>query len=93
MPPLEAMASGIPVVTTNCGGISEFIEPGYNALVSEVYDTDTLAALVGYLLENKDMRNILAKRGRETALKFKTDKIIIKLEEYLLNIVNGSVNK
>jgi glycosyltransferase involved in cell wall biosynthesis len=26
MPPLEAMASGTSVVTTNCGGISGFIE-------------------------------------------------------------------
>lgn len=91
MPPLEAMASGIPVVTTNCGGINEFIEPGYNALVSEVYDSDSLAASICYLLDNKDVRDNLSKRGRETALKFNIDDIVNRLEEYLFNIINGSI--
>lgn len=89
MPPLEAMASGIPVVTTSCGGIDEFIEPGYNALVSEVYDVSSLTNSVAYLLDNKDTRELLSKRGRETALKFDKDKVIIKVEEYLLTIVNS----
>ena len=88
MPPLEAMASGTPVVTTKCGGIEEFVKPDYNALVAEVYDTDSLATLISYLLSNKDMRDILSKNGRETALKFNKNKIISRLEEYLLDIYN-----
>ena len=46
MPPLEAMASGVPVITTNCGGINEFISHGYNGLVADVYDSNSLASLV-----------------------------------------------
>ena len=88
MPPLEAMASGIPVVTTNCGGINEFIKPDYNALVSEPYDTDSLVGSICYLLVNKDKRDILTKHGRETALNFSSEKVIVKLEEYLMNIYN-----
>ena len=91
MPPLEAMASGIPVVTTNCGGINEFIKAGYNALVAEVYDTDSLASLIAYLLDNKDVRETLAKHGRETALNFNKDKIITRFEKYLLNIYNENL--
>lgn len=88
MPVLEAMASGIPVVTTNCGGINEFVKDGYNALVAEVYDIDSLANLVGYLLNNKEEREALGKLGLETAIKFNKDKIIKSFEEYLLNILN-----
>lgn len=91
MPPLEAMASGVPVVTTNCGGINEFIEPGYNALVSEAYDSDSLASSVIYLLSNKEARDALGKCGRETVLKFSVDNVITQLENYLVSIVrNGS---
>ena len=88
MPPLEAMASGTPVVTTNCGGINEFVEPSYNALVAEVYDIGHLEILINHLLENKEARDVLSKRGRETALKFNKENTISKLEEYLLKIYN-----
>ena len=90
MPPLEAMASGVPVITTNCGGINEFISSGYNGLVADVYDSDKLSSLVISLLIDKDLRESLAKRGMETALNFNVDNSIIKLEQYLLSIVNDS---
>ena len=90
MPPLEAMASGTPVITTNCGGINEFVEPSYNALVAEVYDIGHLEILINHLLENKEARDVLSKRGRETALKFNKENTISKLEEYLLKIYNNN---
>ena len=93
MPPLEAMASGVPVITTNCGGINEFISNGYNGLVADVYDIDSLSSLLTSILTNKELRESLAKRGRETALNFNVDKSIIKLEEYLLSIVNKNKDK
>lgn len=89
MPPLEAMSSGTPVVTTKCGGIDEFIKPGYNALVSDVCDIYPLANSISYLLSNEDARELLSKRGRETALEFSTDKVINKLENYLISIANS----
>ncbi len=91
MPPLEAMSSGTAVVTTNCGGISDFVEPGSNALVSDVGDIDSLASSISYLLSNKDTRELLGKRGRETALKFDIDIVITKLENYFINIVNNNI--
>jgi glycosyltransferase involved in cell wall biosynthesis len=93
MPPLEAMASGVPVITTNCGGINEFITNGYNGLVSDVYDSDSLSSLVISVLTNKELRESLSKRGRETALNFNIDNSISKLEEYLLSIVSESKEK
>lgn len=85
MIPLEAMASGTPVVTTDCGGISDYVIPGFNALVAEPGDIDSLAGAVGYLLENENARLLLSHNGRETALKFSPENIIPKLEEFLFN--------
>ena len=40
MPVLEAMACGLAVVTTACGGISAFASPGINCLVAEPGDVE-----------------------------------------------------
>ncbi|BCV20785.1 glycosyltransferase family 4 protein [Moorella sp. Hama-1] len=87
MPPLEAMASGVPVVATQCGGIDSYAIPGENALFADPGDIDSLAAAIIYLLENKGARDILGKRGRETAMKFRFSEIVPLLENYLFSVV------
>lgn len=87
MPPLEAMASGVPVVATQCGGIESYAVAGENALLADPGDIDSLAYAVMYLLQNEKARNVLAERGRETALKFRFSSAICRLEEYLRRVV------
>ena len=41
--PLEAMMCGIPVITTNCGGVEEYIKPGINGLIVPLKDAEGLA--------------------------------------------------
>ncbi len=67
LPPLEAMASGVPVVATQCGGISSYAQAGVNALLAEPGDVDSLAAAVARLLTDERARALLALRGRQTA--------------------------
>jgi glycosyltransferase involved in cell wall biosynthesis len=38
MPVLEAMASGVPVVTTDCLGVRSFCQHGVNCLIAEPDD-------------------------------------------------------
>lgn len=87
MPPLEAMASGVPVVATQCGGIETYAVPGENALMADPGDIDSLAYAVMYLLQHPEAREVLAQRGRETALKFSASKTIGLLEDYLRRVV------
>jgi glycosyltransferase involved in cell wall biosynthesis len=83
MPPLEAMASGTPVITTNCGGVESYVKDGKNALIVDPGDYDSIALLIMYLIDNKEARDTLSKNGRETALEFDFSKVVIQLEDYL----------
>lgn len=88
MPPLEAMASGVPVVSTKCGGVESFIKAGYNGLLIEPGDVESLAYAIAELIKNKKLRELLAERGRQTALGFDAEVIAQKWEQYLFYIIN-----
>ena len=49
---LEALSTGLPVVTTNVGGIPETIESGRNGFLVEPFNKKQLADRIVYLLEH-----------------------------------------
>jgi glycosyltransferase involved in cell wall biosynthesis len=68
--PLEAMARGIPVVTTNLGGMTEYVQPERNAIVCEPANPKSLARAVTRLIEDPKLHQSMAAAGRATAQKF-----------------------
>jgi len=60
----EAMAVGVPVVTTRLEGIDELIEDGVSGLLVEPGDVPALAAKLQILLENEALRRSLAAQAR-----------------------------
>lgn len=62
----EAMASGIPVISTVVSGIPEIIEDRRNGLLVTPRDPVALAKAIEELLVDADLRNHLAQAGRET---------------------------
>ena len=54
---IEAMASKVPVVCTNVGGIPEVIEDGINGFLVPVANSIILAEKIIYLLKNKTLSN------------------------------------
>jgi len=54
---LEAMASGLPVVTSAVGGLCDFFEDGRMGFITKNRDPHVLAELVTRLLDNVDLRN------------------------------------
>ena len=60
---LEAMAQGAPVVSTAELGTRSILKPGCGALVVEE-QLQAFSAAVGEVLQNEDLRNDLAERGR-----------------------------
>ncbi|MER2261113.1 MAG: glycosyltransferase [Psychrobacillus sp.] len=87
MPPLEAMACGLPVVTTDCGGTREFAIDGYNCLVAEPGDVNRLAEHLEKLLNDNKLRKLLSQNGRETALNFRYEYVVDQIEEYMKKII------
>jgi glycosyltransferase involved in cell wall biosynthesis len=60
----EAMASGVPVVSTDCGGPSTLIAEGKTGYLTPVGDPDALADRMQTVLENPDHARELGERGR-----------------------------
>ncbi|MHB8440131.1 MAG: glycosyltransferase family 4 protein, partial [Acidimicrobiales bacterium] len=67
-PPLQAMAAGVPVVTTDAGAVPEIV--GDAAVVVPVGDTDALAAGLDAVLDDEMRRQTLIAAGRERAGEF-----------------------
>lgn len=65
----EAMASGLPFVTTKRGGNPEIIENRNGLLVDQPEDPKSFATQISKLLENKDLRRQMGKSGRSLAVK------------------------
>jgi len=64
---LEAMATGIALVTTRVGQAPELVEDGRNGLLREVEDVEALAGAVVRLAEDGALRSALGEAGRATA--------------------------
>lgn len=88
LPPLEAMACGCAVVSTDNTGIKEYGEDGYNCLLGKVGDPQSLADHIISLLDNPEKMNSLMENGYKTAARFSWDKIIVQLEKYISTTID-----
>jgi glycosyltransferase involved in cell wall biosynthesis len=68
VPPLEAMAHGVPVVATAAGAVPEVV--GDAADLVPVGDADALAAAIGRVLDDDEHRRRLVAAGRERVKDF-----------------------
>jgi colanic acid/amylovoran biosynthesis glycosyltransferase len=66
---LEAMATGLPVVTTDCGGMREAVSDGVEGLVVPVRGTKQMAEALGRLAADKDLRARMGAAARARVLR------------------------
>lgn len=74
MPVLDAMASGIPVLTSNRSATAEV--GGDAVLLVDPEDTESIAGGLARLVEDPNLREELAKRGRRRAAAFRWEKAV-----------------
>jgi L-malate glycosyltransferase len=67
---LEAMACGCCPVASRVGGSVELIRHGENGMLFEAGDVDQLSGVLNTLIEDRDLRQQLAIRARDTAQRF-----------------------
>ena len=65
---LEAMASGLPVVGTSCGGVGDTLLDGVNGISCKPDDPVSLANGVTNLIRNESLRRLLGKQAHTYAL-------------------------
>ena len=64
---LEAMASGLPVITTDKGSITEMITDGRNGFIVSPSSPHQIAEKIGLLIANKSLREEMGTRNRSLA--------------------------
>lgn len=86
LPVLEAMTCGAAVVTTDNGGISDFVQDKVNGLIVKKNSVDDIVEKVEELIKNKEYRKMLAKNASKTAQNFNWNKSVELLEQYYKQI-------
>ncbi|MDQ1147988.1 glycosyltransferase involved in cell wall biosynthesis [Bacillus sp. SORGH_AS 510] len=91
LPPLEAMACGCPVVTTNNPGSLEYAVHEQNALICNMKDPVDMAEKIRKVFVNPEIKEKLINNGLSTANQFKWENIIQNILEYYTSIAANQV--
>lgn len=62
---LEAMAAGLPVISTDQGCIKEMVRDGYNGFIVPKKNPQAIAEKIILLLKNERMRKLMGQRSRK----------------------------
>lgn len=73
---LEAMAAGVPVVSSNTGGLPEVNEEGVSGYLCPIGDVKAMAEKAIYILEDKTRLAQFKQNARKVAERFDEEKIV-----------------
>jgi len=86
---LEAMACGVPVITTRVGIMLDIIRDGENAIFV-AWNAKDIADKIMLLLKDNNLRKKIAENGRNIARQFERRKIIKNYAETYQNLLHSS---
>jgi glycosyltransferase involved in cell wall biosynthesis len=84
LPPLEAMACGTPVVTSNVSSLPEVA--GGAALLVDPYDADAIARGITQAVTDEALRADLIARGRERARSFSWKQSVRRIHDIYMEV-------
>jgi glycosyltransferase involved in cell wall biosynthesis len=90
MPPLEAMACGTPVITSNVSSLPEFASDA--ALLVNPENTDEIAQAIMRLLEDEQLRRELQEKGYERAKQYTWERSAKKMLHVYQQIYDGKAD-
>ena len=87
---LEAMACGLPVVSSSVGGLPELIRHNETGFIAEIGDVDRMAKYVVELLSNERKYKLFSENSRNRAVsKFDKSIVVPIYEEYYKRILDS----
>ncbi len=86
-PPLEAMACGCPVVTSNTSSLPEVV--GEAGIMVNPLDTDSLFEAMQQVLTDSELRDNMVRKGLEQAKKFSWEKAARETQEVYERVASG----
>ena len=89
----EAMGMSLPIVTTDVPGPSEVVENGVSGILAKVKDSRDLAEKMELMLNNAELRESVAAKGRKRAEKYFDRPIMLNNILCDLNDIMGVENK
>jgi glycosyltransferase involved in cell wall biosynthesis len=84
---LEAMASALPVVTTNCCGMADVVEDGINGLLVPAADARALQGAVLQLVASAELRQRLGQAAQQTMSRYTWKRSAIQLENLFRRVL------
>jgi glycosyltransferase involved in cell wall biosynthesis len=85
LPPLEAMASGTPVITSNVSSLPEVV--GDAALLIDPYDSGAIAAAMRRVLTEPALREDLRERGLQRVKEFSWERSVRRVREVYAEVL------
>lgn len=89
---LEAMALGVPVISSNTGGIPEVNVHGETGFMSEVGDVEDMAKNALFILKDDQTLNLFKTRAYERAKDFDIGKVVCQYEVLYSKLLNLQLN-
>lgn len=86
---LEAMGCGVPVISSNIGGLPEVNIHGETGYLCELGDVETMGKYATKILKDEKLHNKLAKAARKRAEIFELDKVVTVYENYYEEVKNS----
>ena len=88
---LEAMAHGVPIISSNAGGIPEVNLNGKTGFISNIGDTDSMINNAMSLLSNPQKHKLFKKQAQSQAKKFDLESVVDSYER-IYNDAVASIN-
>jgi len=91
---LEAMASGLPVVSTHVGGVEELVENGRTGMLVPSKNAEMLAGAVSTLARDAELRRRMGTQGQQKArAEFGLQRMLDEYERFYLDLAGRHIRR
>lgn len=84
---LEAMSCGVPIVSSDVGGLPELNRDGVTGYVCKLGDVESMADRIVAILSDDELHQRMQKAARARAEEFEQDRVVAQYEAYYIKVM------